>query len=531
MDTSLIPASPSEACPGPRGGARFYSILYRERGDRPAQETMAAPACFHDLNLDQIVAAITLGREEYDLRPFFYAPLGDGDAVRFRQEVMRDLERSELRAGIKAFAQGMRAVREHLAEAEKLRHQRQKERAFLNAAESYCRAVAQLAEDLSAAEPSSRGLGEFRKHLTGYINTVQFIVLQRATTELAERFHTITYDVLIDGLHVAVRRHQGEADYSAEVLASFARFKQQDGAHYKFDFADPAEVDYVEGRILDLVAQLFAEEFAALGAFQTEYHEFQDATLVEFDREIQFYIAYLEYTDRLRRAGLGFCYPQITPAHDEIFVRQGFDLALAGRLADEDATPVGNDFHLAGPERIIVVSGPNQGGKTTFARMFGQLHWLASLGCPVPGKRAQLHLFDRMFTHFERGENIADRRGKLQDDLVRMRSVLDAASPRSIIIMNEIFASTTLRDAIALSKKIATAIIGLGVYCVWVTFLDELAALGPSTVSMTSTVVPQNPAERTYKILRRPADGLAHAMSIAEKHRLTYRMIRERLGR
>ncbi len=507
----------------------FESILFERAAERKHAETIEPPECFGDLNLDQIVDAVTAGKQEYNLNPFFYAPLRDVEAIHYRHEIFRALENAALLETIQGFAKKMRAVREHLEQAAKLYYKYQKEKWFLDAAQIYCDAVKQLAAELAQFDLRARGLLAFREFLTDYVGTDSFRVLGDETQLLRADLGAIRYTIHIKANRVQVRKYEEETDYSAEVEETFAKFKQGAVKDYRAKFPNWQEMNHVEAQVLTGTAQMYPEIFARLDNFYARHQKFLDETVRAFDREIQFYLASLEHRARFQRAGLSFCYPRVSAQDKHVCADQAFDLALADKLVSNNAPMVCNDFFLKDAERILIVTGPNQGGKTTFARMFGQLHYLASLGCPVPGSDAQLFLFDQLLTHFEREENIENLRGKLEDDLFRVHAILERGTPNSIFILNEIFNSTTLQDEIFLSQEILQKISALDALCVCVTFLDELAALSEKTVSMVATVRPENPTERTFKIERKRADGLAYALSLAEKYQLTFDDLRKRL--
>ena len=273
----------------------FTSILFLSAEDRSAAETSEAPAFFIDLNLDQIVDAITARKQEYNLKPFFYTSLKDLDAIEYRHEVLHDLENKALFSKLQEFAQAMRRMREHLTQSGKVYYERQKERWFLDAVDIYCDTILQLSKDLSEIDINSRGFAAFRAYLKSYVQSSRFQRLLQETKTILSDLATIQYSLIIKGSSITVRKYEPGINYSTDVEETFAKFKQGAVKDYRVEIKDYQDMNHVEAKVLDFVAQLFHEVFDHLESYCAENRQYLDQVIGNFDRDIQFYMSYLEY--------------------------------------------------------------------------------------------------------------------------------------------------------------------------------------------------------------------------------------------
>jgi DNA mismatch repair protein MutS len=513
----------------------------REHGDTPGDDLSllfpgleaevadsSQPECFRDLYLDQVLDAM-LGRDDFGLRPLFHQPLRERSVVEFRQAVFRDLESDALRRAVDEFTVGMRTVRACLTLVRTQRHQPEKERWLLDAALNYCNVIRALDTRLAAAEPRSAGLRSFARHLAAHRSSATLLALETDARAVRDALAEVRYGVRIKGLRVTVQAYTDESDYSAEVGRVFARFRESDAKSHLVKVPDAGSMDHVEAQIADRVRRLHPHAFQLLDRFCAAHGEFIDPVVARVVRELQFYVHYQDYVARLD--GLPLAYPTLVDEWPDTAIEGGVDIALASKPGIDPGSLVANDFALHGFQRIAVVTGPNQGGKTTFSRMVGQLHYLAALGVPVPAESAQLMLCDQLFTLYSRPEDVTTLRGRLDQELFETKQILDQATGRTLVLLNEVFASTTLADAVYLGERVINHLVEIGCATVWVTFLDELATPDEHTLSLVAAVDHDDPTKRTFEIIAKAADGRAYASAIAEKYGLSYDQLSRKLAR
>ncbi len=484
--------------------------------------------------------AYSYGYEEVDarwrgevfawLKQAFVSAPSDARVARRRQQVAADLGRDELAQAMRSFQLAMASMREHLLRAERTASAIEAQGWFVDAARIYGEALRQLATTLAAAAPRAPLLQRLLAALQAELGGAAHACLVTEATALREELDRVCYAVRIEGDRVTLLRDPQAEDFSALVARTFERFRQGEVRDHRAKLEAPADMNHIEAQIIDRVALLHPKLFARLEQFTREHARFADARWLNLDGELVFYLGWWDFLRRMRAAGVESCLPELADEGD-VEVVEAADLALAAQAAKTPSKVVCNDFALRGAERMLVVTGPNHGGKTTLARTFGQLHYIAALGLPVAARSARVVFPERILTHFERAENIDNQRGKLLDDLVRMRAIIEAATARSVVVMNEVFSSTSLDDAVWLGQRMMGRLRDVGCRCIFVTFLDELARFDAGTVSLVAQVDAADPTVRTFKVVRRRADGKAYARALAQKYRVTREALLQRITR
>jgi DNA mismatch repair ATPase MutS len=188
--------------------------------------------------------------------------------------------------------------------------------------------------------------------------------------------------------------------------------------------------------------------------------------------ELGFYVSCLNLHAQLVEKGEPTCFPAPRSPHETgLFARQLYDVSLAFHL---DSKVVGNDVDAEG-KALVIITGANQGGKSTFLRSVGLAQLMMQAGMFVAAEAFTANTRDGVFTHFKREEDPTMIRGKLEEELNRMSEVADAIRATSLLLCNESFASTNEREGSEIARQVLDPLLEAGVKAFYVTHLFDLA--------------------------------------------------------
>ncbi len=207
---------------------------------------------------------------------------------------------------------------------------------------------------------------------------------------------------------------------------------------------------------------------AALGRAADHLLQFLQA----FRDEVGFYVGALNLADRLAATGNPVCRPRLDRADGPACDAQGlFDVGLALHLGKP---VVANDV-LAGGRRLVLLTGANRGGKSTLLRALGLAQLMAQAGLFVGARGYVGGVAAGVYTHFRRAEDPGMTRGKLEEELARLRTITEAIRPGALLLCNESLSSTNEQEGSEIADQVVRALVGHRVTVYYVTFLFEFA--------------------------------------------------------
>jgi hypothetical protein len=264
--------------------------------------------------------------------------------------------------------------------------------------------------------------------------------------------------------------------------------------------------------------------------------------------ELGFFLGAAAFTRRLADSGLPVCLPDIAQPSERVLVAKGcYNVHLAHRFMAAGQDPGGivlNDVRLDDSGRLYILTGPNQGGKTTFTQGLGVLQVLGQAGLFVPARSATLSPVDLVESHFPSEETGRLESGRLAEEARRLSAMFDRITDRSLVLLNETLSSTSPGEGLYLAEDVVKGLRLSGARGVFTTHLHELAerveALngevegGSKIGSLVAGVgaAPERPdgeTRRTFDIRPGPPMGKSYARDIAERFEISFRKIRRRL--
>jgi DNA mismatch repair protein MutS len=435
--------------------------------------------------------------------------------------------------------------------------------------EMYVDAALGLAAALDGPSLQASALRTLKAAVDALIETTEFVALREELPVLREQINdmqSMTIGVNLSGdmrpesatiLSIDRDKIEGRTGLLGRLLGrETARqgITRLRGGSTNFRVFFPPMAPNVYGTENELVRdlqRLIDRVVTPVGEAIERYVSVQTRTFASLEAELSFLLNGVALNESLRAVGLPTCRPDVGSPDAGVCMMSGaYNISLALRTLEaattrEASTIVTNDIRFDRTQGTVwILTGPNRGGKTTYARAVGLAHVLAQAGLQVPACSAQISPIDALWTHFPTLETTTPGEGRLDDEAIRLADIFRSATRHSLILLNEVLNGTSTIEALGLAHDAVRGLRLLGARAIYVTHLHELAARvdeinastpGNGTVGSLVAEVDQDAQDgshghrRTFRIRPSPPLGTSYASEIAQQHGISYPQLVELL--
>ncbi|MCR5324976.1 MAG: hypothetical protein K6E85_17095 [Lachnospiraceae bacterium] len=350
--------------------------------------------------------------------------------------------------------------------------------------ELFCEALSKIKELLRDEKLSSKGLRSFREELFKAFSDEREEYMRQVLGDISFYYDRIEQ---IDDRRASVNRPRIVMECGLEDGLKFSSLKLKEVSTQSTEYLRPGSIRYkvqefIDSRVPDsfstvqdprISEQAHTLEFMIVSYLAEELKGMMEEFQNFFEKlkfQTAFYLAAIQLEQQMKRFGIQWCFPKVCDRRDLEFE----DLKEFVMGLEQRAKLVGNTCSIKGKD-LLIVTGANQGGKSTFLRSIGIAQVMMQCGLMVTASSYSSGIFPRIFVHFTRREDSAMNSGRLDEELNRMNKIVEQVGDGSLLLLNESFATTTEKDGSVIAYDIIRALNEAGVRILTVTHLLSFA--------------------------------------------------------
>jgi DNA mismatch repair protein MutS len=554
-----------------------FDLLYPPGGRRKSQEATVelTSSAWHDLGIDQLVVAFSGNRgHQQEIRNIFSQIVRDAEVIRYRQDVIEDLlDHQSLADRLTTLLPVIDALTDFSFQPERGLNRLHEVSWRMGELQSIIDCIEGLDEILTEFQGrvSSQGLRGLLAGVRRVKAKPDYQSLVKNLPDMLAKLRSCASITIGVNLDAKMRPVQAtllavnDKPFTTQSLLSklFGQGKGNAGiaslhsvpqrlVDGPYAFPVDAELGWaVEPTLVPLfadLAKILEKTTAPIASQLKEYSGVQSDFLSQLRQGLIYYLGAVAFIQRMQATGLPMCRPEIRERQERLCsIKDSYNVNLALRIRgrggnqNQADTVIRNNVEISPQGQVLILTGPNQGGKTTYMVGIGIAMVLAQVGCYVPGEQARISPVDNIFSHFPLEEKPEANAGRFGEEAMRLGQIFEQLTGDSLVLLNESLANTSFGESLYLAQDIVRILRRAGVRAIYSTHLHELGdrveELNESVpgegkiISVVSSPIEEKAAtgqpgvRRSYKVEARPPLGQSYAREIAGRYGIRYEQL------